>query len=415
MQKENKMKKLPDLVVTVNAQVVSSNFDVFKQDADMFLESINQDLETSEDFVQAKATVKNCKFVEDQMERIIGEIINNSQDVGELLASVKAIQGKFTTIRLSLNTKVANEEKVLKAKALKEAQEEVEDFIACMNKIIDPHEIDYTIDTNVFDQAIKGKRTMETSKKALGLVVFDIKKEIQEQVDLIKKNTDSYNKLAGGFGFLFHDLSTVIHKPHDDFITLVNGRIDGYELASKAEDDEGEPVDVPVSFTTEPVGEKVTHTTFNDDRVNSWDTGTVSVPYAPLSPPVIQEEDPIIQAARDWHVAKSKEARLRNLIISTLNPKNEIGEFSHDLGKGYRVACETKQHRQVNQKTIHSVVETLEQNSVSTLGVFFSKYEIDAGEYEKLDPKVMKWVDDQCMEITLESDIKVISPDENAV
>ena len=411
------MKKLPDLVVTVNAQVVSSNFDVFKQDADMFLESINQDLETSEDFVQAKATVKNCKFVEDQMERIIGEIINNSQDVGTLLANVKAIKGKFTTIRLSLNTKVSNEEKVLKAKALKEAQEEVEDFIACMNKIIDPHEIDYTIGMNVFDQAIKGKRTMETSKKALGLVVFDIKKEIQEQVDLVKKNTDSYNKLAGGFGFLFHDLSTVIHKPHDDFVILVNGRIDGYELASKAEDDEGEPVDVPVTFTTDPVSK----TGFGipiSGEIREQDPqvfGNATGFPTPTPQQVIPQEEPIIQAARDWHVAKSKEARLAKMLIETLNERGELGTFEHDLGKGYRVVCETAQHRTVsNYDAICSVINTLDENSVPTLDIFSREWKIDQNEYAKLDPKIIKWVDDQCIKITIVSNIKIISPDENA-
>ena len=412
------MKKLPDLVVTVNSQVVSSNFDVFKQDADMFIESINQDLATDEDFVQAKATVKNCKFVEEQLSKIISDITHNSQDVGKLLSAVDNIKTRFSTVRLSLNSKVTDKEKILKNTALKKAGEEIEDFIACMNRIIDPFKIKYDLNTNVFSQAIKGKKTLKTIEKALSEVNFEIKKTIQEQVDLIKNNNDFYIKTVGSFGFLFHDLSEIIHKQHDDFLTLVNGRIDGYELASKTEDDNGKPVEVPVSFTTEPVGEE-------------YQTGPISIPdngYEPATIPPLpngpvtsvsssnseiqrSREDSIIQASRDWYEAKAKELRLRKLIIEKLNKNNEIGTYKKELGKGYTIVCETSQNRKVsNYDAIYSVIDTLYENSIPTLDIFSREWKINQNEYEKLAPEVKKWVDDQCMIVTNESELKIIPP-----
>ena len=86
-----------------------------------------------------------------------------------------------------------------------------------------------------FVGAIKGKKSLGSIRDALDHVLTVAKIAADADARAIRANLGAFQSLAldDDFGFLFADLSQLVHKPADDFEALVRGRILTHKAAEE--------------------------------------------------------------------------------------------------------------------------------------------------------------------------------------
>lgn len=160
-----------ELIITVKGEVISSNFDAFREMAEARIDSINFDLTTDEDFEQAAQDVKSLKGFEDTLTLKEDEILKALGDINLLITGTRELKGLTRKSRLELNKIVTDQSALMRANLLKDGYAalaaDCRDFRA---KI---------------EESIKGKKSLEKMKEAITATVKGINAQVEECRKLI--------------------------------------------------------------------------------------------------------------------------------------------------------------------------------------------------------------------------------------
>ena len=106
------------LSIAVRGEIVSSNFEEFREFATAKIKSINLDLKTDEDFEQAVKDFKGLKAFEDRLKKVEAEFLSQMDEVDSLLKNMRSLAGFSRDSRLGLERAVTARKTQLKTDIL---------------------------------------------------------------------------------------------------------------------------------------------------------------------------------------------------------------------------------------------------------------------------------------------------------
>jgi len=214
---------LPTLNVSIIGKVENSNLSVYEKNAIEFIDNINTDLQTDDDFADAEKTVKFCGEAESQLEIVKKQALSQTADIEALFATVDNLKEQMRDKRLTLERLIKSQKESLKNEIVTTASEEFRVYMDQLRSILDG---EYMPDIPAdFKAAIKGKRTITTLRSAANDELARAKLKANEVADIIRTNRKSLVEMAAEYMFLFNDINTIVEKDNPDFVLLVNDRI----------------------------------------------------------------------------------------------------------------------------------------------------------------------------------------------
>lgn len=231
-----KMADLPALRVEVEGKVLATNVDRFREHALAVFEGINTDLQTDQDFADAKETVKWCKSVEDQLEHAKKQALSQTASIDELFRAIDDVKESARQTRLSLDKRVKSRESEIRTEIADEARAKFAEHMNALSARVSP--ISMPAVPTDFAGAMKGKRTIKSLRDAVDQVLADAKLEANAVADRIDANLRSFKDLSEGFGELFPDLHQIALKAPEDFQATVKLRIAEHKEAEAKREEE---------------------------------------------------------------------------------------------------------------------------------------------------------------------------------
>jgi len=219
---------LPSLNVQIEGGVTRSNLDDYKIYALNFIQSINTDLKTDQDFADADGMVKFCAKAEKELEAVKKAALEQTADIAELFATIDGLKGEMRSKRLELDKLVKSRKQQVKGAMITDARAEFADHIRSLESRLN-HAVRMPEITTDFSGVIKNKRTIESIRNALNTELARCKIDANELADLIDTNVKAMMEHAPEHRFLFTDLQQTCTKPTDDFIAMVKMRVAEYQ------------------------------------------------------------------------------------------------------------------------------------------------------------------------------------------
>lgn len=222
---------LPALTVQLVGQVKESNLAVYKKTAMQFIESINTDLKTDQDFANADKMVKFCDKTEKELELVKKQALSNTSDIELLFRTIDTLKDAMRAKRLELDKLVKSRKEAIKTEIVMNSKTSLQGYIEQVNKKLKVVSLP-AIQAD-FSKAMKGKKTLKSLHESANDELAAAKIKVDEYSSLMALNLMNLNELASKHQFLFNDLQQIILKESDDFVLLVKSRIDSHELAEK--------------------------------------------------------------------------------------------------------------------------------------------------------------------------------------
>lgn len=225
------IQELPALFVELSGEVKNTNLPMVKSAAQAFIESINTDLKTDQDFSDAEATVKFCDNAEKQLEATKSAALAQTQSIDEVMKTIDFIKDELRSKRLMLNKLVKQRKDEIKRDILAEASSKFSAHLNELNNSIAPCQLP-AINPD-FIGAMKNKRTLKSLHDAVDGELASAKTEANRVANSIKDNLEHFNYEAKGYEFLFNDLNQIINTPIEAFDALIKARIGEHKQAEE--------------------------------------------------------------------------------------------------------------------------------------------------------------------------------------
>lgn len=250
---------LPALKINVTGMVQNSNLKLYEDQAKQFIESINTDLETDEDFANAEKLAKFCKDAEKEIEAAKKAALAQTADIDILFKTIDRIKEDMRQKRLQLDKKVKAQKEKIKREILTAAQDKLSEHMRELAVTCGVGIISSTAD---FAGAMKNKRTLTSLRDACDTELARAKIAANVRHALAMQNREA---IPDEFKFLFSDFAQIALQVHEQFLTLVESRITTYKQreAERLEDqvrakaEQQQATEAPPEKTVKRVAEEV--------------------------------------------------------------------------------------------------------------------------------------------------------------
>jgi hypothetical protein len=231
-------KPLPQLVIQLSGEVLSSNFDEWKHELISRLQAVNTELRTDPQFVAAAEDVKRFKAAEQTLKQAKESAINQAADIQRLFDAIDEVSAEVRRVRLSL-------ERQIKQRKLEIKQEYIESGLARIRNYIELQDADFRsidhspyLDRDSFVAATKGRTTVYGLDKAVETLCRRIKTQIDERREWVRMNASSLDSLPAGRRALFQDRGALLALAPAELNSVIEERIATYEaqLAARETD-----------------------------------------------------------------------------------------------------------------------------------------------------------------------------------
>ena len=224
------VESLPAVAVRMDgALVVQSNLPAFGAALRAFVERVPKRPSTDQEFADADAACKALKRAEEALDAAEANALASLSDVEAMRRMVAEFRNLARETRLASEKMVERRKLEIKEQAVLAARQALDLHIAVVNAEIAPMRIQPVAAD--FAGAIKGKRSVASMQDALDTTLAAAKIAADTQGRAIRANVTAFNERAAGLEFLFADLGALVHKPADDFVTLVDARIATHRAA----------------------------------------------------------------------------------------------------------------------------------------------------------------------------------------
>jgi hypothetical protein len=249
----NAIEQLPALNIQIQGSVSKNNLVQYRESAMAYIEAINTDLQTDQDFSDAEANVKFCKNAEDELKRAKAAALSSTVDIDELMKAVDFLSDQLCQKRLTLEKLVKSEKESRKREFFVSAMDEFSQHCLALESELSDLTLPVTATKVDFYDPMKGKRTIESLRNAVNTRLAEAKIEADRTAKAMRDNLAILNDLAGDdYCHLFNDLEVVIHKEIDDFEALVTlrvqqekDRLEQIRIAAEQKAAEAEPEQTP--------------------------------------------------------------------------------------------------------------------------------------------------------------------------
>lgn len=223
------LQALPKLEISLIGNVSNSNLVEYKSTALAFIQSVNTDLQSDQDFVNADKAVKFFSSGEKELEAVKERALSDTADIKALFSTIDELKEEMRQKRLTLSKLVKSRKDEIRNDISFKAKTEFSELLITTSKNLNGVQITQVIAD--FDGVMKGKRTVESLQNAVDTELARVKIEISEISELVRTNLNSLTELAGEHKFLFNDYVQIIFKDSDDLTNLIKSRIAEHELA----------------------------------------------------------------------------------------------------------------------------------------------------------------------------------------
>lgn len=200
------------LNISVNGEVLASNLDLFRESVKSQIALINRQPETDEEYDQADNDVKVLKNAETVVAEAKKAAIEGASSLNVLFAALDDAVSEISTARLSLEKSI----KERRERRKKELFDKSAEAIDCPVR----HRARYTVQ---LENSMKGKRSFDSMKKALGQAVALINRNISDT----RKVIDSF--IATNGTTLVYDREDLEVKMHDAVDAELRRRLESHK------------------------------------------------------------------------------------------------------------------------------------------------------------------------------------------
>jgi len=224
---------LPVPSVVVRGEIVASNLDEITPMFDRYLSEINYELTTDQHFADAKANAKNCGIVEDQIQSQRDSMISQMVTVKTIDSVLANYQEAFRKTRLHLDKAVKEQELSIKSNAVLATKQSYMDHVQALEAEIAPIRLNLVVPD--FAGSFKNVKSLDTMHSRLNDALASGKIAADAAARDIRTKLVWYNNYTD-YKFLFSDLQSIIGKPLDDFMLLVESRVESHKHAELAKE-----------------------------------------------------------------------------------------------------------------------------------------------------------------------------------
>lgn len=215
--------RLPALMVEIEGTVKQSNLIIYKGQALAFIESINTNLSTDQDFADAEETVKFCERAEGELDLIKQQALSQTQPIDELFREIDVIREAMRSKRLELTKLVKSRKDEIRAEIISKAKTALNEHISALNVQLGTVRLP-PIPAD-FATAIKGKKTVTSLHSAANDELARAKIEATQYFDKYQANLKLFEAIEPAYKNLFADIGQIIGNDHEHLKLLIDQRI----------------------------------------------------------------------------------------------------------------------------------------------------------------------------------------------
>lgn len=230
------------LSLQVEGRVIASNLDAFKARADAFIARLPKpdELQTDQDFVDAKEAAKIARGEVEKLRACKASILASMGDIDAVLSAIDLIDASVTRSAIALEKSVKVEEQARKDAIVRAGADAVRAHYDQINATLGEHRIlppgQLVQDLGA---AIKGKKSLASMKDAVDTAVAGFKIAASEQAERVRANVRVLEMEQGSHGVLFPDrVQLCATKTPEDLRNLITARIAQAKADQEKRDEE---------------------------------------------------------------------------------------------------------------------------------------------------------------------------------
>jgi hypothetical protein len=220
---------MTQLAIKVRGEVLSSNFDEWKLELIVKIQSVNTELTTEAQFAQAQTDVKSFKAAEQALKKTKESAINQASDIQRLFSAIDEVSGEVRQVRLSLERQVKQRKTEIKEEFVERGITSIEKYIEL--QCPDFQHIDHSdyLDSGAFEEIIKYRSSIKALHGAVDDASAVIKTQIDDRVALVKNNATKLDSLPLAHQTLFQDRGILLALSASQLEELIDQRIAVFE------------------------------------------------------------------------------------------------------------------------------------------------------------------------------------------
>jgi len=219
------------LVIKLTGQVNSSNFNEWKKDLIVLIQSTNKELLSDRDFFIAERQIKSFKVAEQSLKQAKQSAIHQAEEIHKLFAAIDEVTEAARQARLSLEHQIKKRKVEIKNHSIDRGIEEIEKFKDKQSVeflLIDKSNF---INRHRFESAISRKSGIKGVQSEIDKLCSQIKEEISDKAEIISNNKNKLDALANDYKFLFQDIKYLVDLSEDELEFEIDKRISNYNEA----------------------------------------------------------------------------------------------------------------------------------------------------------------------------------------
>lgn len=219
---------LPAVFIQVEGSIaLIDNLDVFGKALTAYIERINKEPETDQDFADLEATVKALKKAEDALDAAENGALAQTESIDSMRRTVGLYRETARTNRLLVEKLVKVEKENRRTKIISDAVAELHTHISALQTRLGKPYLP-TIQSN-FPGVVKGLKSIDSTQDKVDTELARCKIEANSIADKIQINLGTLRELAKDHAFLFTDTAQIVLKAPDDLTALVKTRISDFK------------------------------------------------------------------------------------------------------------------------------------------------------------------------------------------
>lgn len=226
------IKSLPALSIQLTGEVSSSNLAIYKETALGFIENINTNLKTDQDFADAEAMVKFCDKAEKELELVKSQALSQTASIDELFRTIDVLKEEMRKKRLVLNGAVTKRKEAIRIEIKDKAEADLFDHLAALNARVGPRVRLPHIMAD-FTGVMKSKRTIASLQDAVDSELARVKIESNAIADAIDENLKLLRELDAKYLPLFRDAQELVLKDNADLVNIIKVRVNEADQLEK--------------------------------------------------------------------------------------------------------------------------------------------------------------------------------------
>lgn len=222
---------LPAVSIQVNGSIaLIDNLQVFGTALTAYIERINREPKTDQDFADLESTVKTLKNAEDALDAAESGALAQTESIDVMRRTVAMYRETARTNRLLIDKLVKSEKESRKLAIVSEAAAE---FVAHMNGLNKRIGRSYMPPVHSdFPGVVKGLKSIDSMRDKATTELARCKIEANAIADRIQLNLETPG--LHGYSFLFPDIQHLVLKSSEDMAAIVQNRITAHESAETA-------------------------------------------------------------------------------------------------------------------------------------------------------------------------------------